>query len=605
MDFKVPPKLRQLLPGLMIMVIALVILLPQIYTKFVPVGSDITFHYNRFYDIYQQLETGKFNYYQSIYGFNSSGRIINALYGYDMAFFHGVLLWMTKSWLKMQLISSFSCLVIAGSGMYVLMRKLNIMTIFSLVGAAMYMSASPVMYYIRALGFSGWGSAVLPWIFIPAIRVIQNKNKPINPVYLGLTMSIIMNTHMLSAVLAVLAIIPFFLIGFIQTHQKKQFIIDLILSILLFVVLSLNTLVAYADVFLSNSILQPFIPKVFLDNTMTLSITDNYNNTNLGLLFGCMFVFQIVYTVLNWKQSSLVEKLMVSIGSVFLFISSSLMPWDILVKHISALTIFQFAFRFAAISYILLLASLMLTFNHFYRTSSHQKEKIFMTVILTLGILVISGANTVSNKNAKKWYDDPVSMGNNKKNMLEHNPDVIRQKLRSSDLTQVFDLIAKGTPDYLPIHDEYDSSYVYKHFSPYPTYLNEIFHNQAGYNHEVLPDGRLKVTWNTSKGDVSRQVPVIIYGHSTVELNGEKVTRQDYHTSEIGSLVISSIPGENEVIIGYKPWINMTIVLVIKIIGYLFVLVYVIFDIRRIIRDKKLHQSQTYKRKRKYHKQSS
>lgn len=51
-----------------------------IYKKVI-LGSDSVFHYNRFYEAAMQLKNGNFSYFLSLYGFQQSGRIVNALYG--------------------------------------------------------------------------------------------------------------------------------------------------------------------------------------------------------------------------------------------------------------------------------------------------------------------------------------------------------------------------------------------------------------------------------------------------------------------------------------------------------------------------------------------
>ena len=98
-------------------IISFVIISPQLYKKSIILGSDVMFHFNRFYEMSKQINTGNFNYYQSLYGFNSSGRIINAFYGWDFAFVMGLLLSIVKTWTKFQIISSFACTLIAGISM--------------------------------------------------------------------------------------------------------------------------------------------------------------------------------------------------------------------------------------------------------------------------------------------------------------------------------------------------------------------------------------------------------------------------------------------------------------------------------------------------------
>ena len=65
-------------------------------------GSDSIFHFNRFYDTSQQIKNLDFHYFISLYGFQESGRIINALYGPLFAYFQGILVLISKNWFTYQ-----------------------------------------------------------------------------------------------------------------------------------------------------------------------------------------------------------------------------------------------------------------------------------------------------------------------------------------------------------------------------------------------------------------------------------------------------------------------------------------------------------------------
>ncbi|MGX6970452.1 hypothetical protein [Vagococcus bubulae] len=566
---------KKYIPFIIITLVALFILLPQINTRFIPVGSDISFHYNRFYDLSEQIKSGNYNYFMSLYGFNSSGRIINALYGYDIAFLNGLILFFTQSWLKFQLVSSFICLIIAGIGMYFLMRVFDCDKRLSTIGAAIYMASAPIMYYVRALGFSSWGAAFLPYIFIQAIRSVKNKEKPINPVFLGLSMSLLVNTHILSAILSVLAIIPFYLVSFIHSDKKLSWIKQLCLSILIFILLSLNTLVAYIDVFLSNNILQPFIPSSFITNATYISITEMYGNRNIGIFFGTIFLFQLIYFIRNIKRTNTLEKIMTVVGGIFLLLSSSLFPWDNIVNHYPFLSVIQFPFRFSMISYVLLVPVFLKTIHSMEQHLSIKQAKVISLSLMILVGFILVEANSNMVKNAQRWQDDPVAMGNNRPNLIEKDPDVIRNNLRGPDLTKVFETIEKGTPDYLPISKETTSQEIYDAMDPYEVYEKEIFNNQKNITTTVLENGTIQLTWDNKKNSTKKkQLPLIVYDHSIVELNGKLLNKSDYETSDIGSLIITPKKGKNTVVLSYKPFVDMTYVLIIKAATTLIVILY-------------------------------
>lgn len=106
--------------------VSIIIMLPQIYEHAIIVSGDSLFHLNRFYETYKQIKTGNYSYFQTLYGFNGSARIVNALYGPYLAYLMGFFLLILKSWFKFQLVTGFLLLFISGYSMYFLARKISI-----------------------------------------------------------------------------------------------------------------------------------------------------------------------------------------------------------------------------------------------------------------------------------------------------------------------------------------------------------------------------------------------------------------------------------------------------------------------------------------------
>ena len=75
-------KITSILPYFVIVVIALIYALPQLQIRGIYVGADNAFHFNRAFEAMSRIKNLNFNNSQiSLYGFNASGRIVNALYG--------------------------------------------------------------------------------------------------------------------------------------------------------------------------------------------------------------------------------------------------------------------------------------------------------------------------------------------------------------------------------------------------------------------------------------------------------------------------------------------------------------------------------------------
>lgn len=132
---------------LFISIVSFLIMSPQIYKHSIILGNDSNFHMNRIYEIYMQIKNNTYNYFQSMYGFQQYGRIVNALYSPDFSFLQALLLLITKNWFRFQLISSFLSFCIAGITMYSLGRFCKIQYSLSLIMSFMYMSTTAIGFY--------------------------------------------------------------------------------------------------------------------------------------------------------------------------------------------------------------------------------------------------------------------------------------------------------------------------------------------------------------------------------------------------------------------------------------------------------------------------
>ena len=137
----------KLFPALVIVIGALILVLPQVLAHKMLLGSDSIFHYNRFYEAAMQLKEGNFHYFITMYGFQQSGRIINALYGPVAAYFNGALLLVGKTWFNYQILSDIAVYLLAGGSMYALLRKCKLRVSYSLGLALFYLTTYSIQYW--------------------------------------------------------------------------------------------------------------------------------------------------------------------------------------------------------------------------------------------------------------------------------------------------------------------------------------------------------------------------------------------------------------------------------------------------------------------------
>ena len=163
-------------PIAVIFVFSVLLVLPNLLTNKLILGADALFHYNRFYETAMQIKNGQFSYFISIYGFQQSGRIVNAVYGPIFAYFQGLLVLISRTWVKYQIVSNVIIYLVSALSMYKLLRYSKISQTFSLSLAIIFMTTYGIQYWSINQGFSSWGTAVLPLCLIPIIDMEAKRN---------------------------------------------------------------------------------------------------------------------------------------------------------------------------------------------------------------------------------------------------------------------------------------------------------------------------------------------------------------------------------------------------------------------------------------------
>lgn len=521
---------------LIIVVAAFVLILPQVLTKGVIAGSDFLFHYNRFYETAMQIKTGNFSYFISLFGFYSSGRIVNALYGPYFAYFQGLLVLISRNWYTYQLVSRFLMGIIAGFSMNALTKRAGVKSKISLAIAVFYMTTFSIQYWTFRQGFSSWGAAVMPWCLIPAIDFIQTKK--IAPVRLAVAVSIMVQIHMLSAFLLILAYLPFYLYGFVKSTDKKNILWNGIKAVALALVLTANVWVVLANVGRANNLVEPFInSKLYIMTVNQRSI--QWLITPIPLLL--MVLYQLYFTFKHWRHFDTLLRLVVGSFFLFLVLSSSIFPWYSINKlNLSLVNLIQFPFRFFIPATVLLLLAVALILERYFDV----KWSRWVTIGLLL-VNVVSFAQIMHLQQEKitEYYTAKHPIKNKKHTFVLGNTKAVQASFYSSNLNDLLDLIAKSTPDYLPSKkSNTDNKYV----------LYEKFVLKHTDDFKKSQDGStLIVTWNADN-DGTVSLPVAKYQDTQLVLNGKKLTSKDYLLSGIGTPTVTQRIGKNTLEVTYQ-----------------------------------------------------
>lgn len=540
--------------------ISIVIQSSQLYTKGYIFGIDSLFHMNRIYETMMQLRTGNFSYFISVFGFDQSARIVNAVYGPFISYVLGALLLVSGSWVKFQIITSFLINVLSALGVYRIARKINIPNSISIICGLYYMSTYFIGLWNYSGSFTSFGAAVVPWVLYYGIQMVSDENQNFSVVGLGLSMGIMLQTHFFSAFLVTLALIPFVGYAFFNSNKKVSFTIKMFLSVLLAVLISINVLVSLIHLMGANNIIQT-APNVLSNGAVNVTTVFNNSQANIGIIFGTLYIGQILYLILYWDKSEVFLKLMTITGGIFLFISSSWFPWDYISRIFPALeSNLQFPSRIQVIPAVLLTLS-------FGMVITRAKSKNLILFFCLGAFFSVSYSQERIINRMHTWQSDTVLASPDKlPNGI--SPEKMRSIFKKEPLSAIFDVIHKGTPDYLPLKKSI-SNLEYKELDPYGKYWEYIIKPNKKFS-KTAKQNFIEVSWNSDK-DSKVEVPIIKYKNTVIRQNGKKI---DSTTTEIGSLVVNSKKGKNTLEVSYEMPMMIKISILISVISTFFIMLF-------------------------------
>ncbi|MFC4772865.1 hypothetical protein [Enterococcus hermanniensis] len=511
---------------IIILIIAGLFVLPQLWTHKMILGADAIFHYNRFYETAQQIKTGHFSYFISIFGFQQSGRITNAVYGPVFAYFQGVLVLLAGSWFHYQVLSNFLVYVIAGCSLFKLLTYAKLNQNTALFTSIIFMTTYSINYWVLNQGFTSWGTAILPLCLIP---IVDLKNSRFPFIKMGVSMALMTQIHMLTAVMLGLIYLPFF-ISYAK-HQWKRAIIDIFKAIFIYLCLSINVWISLIVIETSDQLKMPFVNAQMSEKAINLK----------GFYWleypGCLrllLVIGLIICLVYWKAISTFTKQLLLLSGLFLLLSTSLIPWTWMVAHqIPFVSLIQFPFRFFAPFTVLYL--------FFFASIIHElrARKILSFVLIALSMLSI-GQNLKNNQQELSLWESRSLVS--KHTFVTSSEKAARQSFFSNDLGEALRTVQKSSPDYLPIyHGDANNKYV--------SYEEQILEQSPIFSKTII-DNHLELTWQAEKtGEI--QLPVILYHYSKLISGTTEIT--PIKRSNIGLPTIQQKPGKNTIHLRYDP----------------------------------------------------
>lgn len=523
------------LVALVLTAFALLLTWGQVTQQATIVGSDAIFHYNRFYDTAMQIKTGHYDYFISTFGYQQSGRIVNALYGPLFAYAQGLLVLISGNWFTYQILSRLLLSLLAGGNLYALLRQLKVRTGLALSLALFFLTTFAVQYWTIRQGFSSWGVALFPLCLLPAIRTAQTKT--VSPLKLALAVALMLQVHTLSTLLLVLTYIPFFAYALFSSEKKLCFLSQVGLAIGLCLILTANVWLPLVSLGQANKLLDPFVNKNLPNYTIDRA-SKNLLSQPQGIRYLLWGQALLSLYALKSKGQALYRLSLTCLAGLLL-LSSSWFPWDQLAgQGIHLVELIQFPFRFFLIATVLLLVCLgqgLSQAPHFYKT------KILLVLLLT-------GWGTYQNIQKEQtiiaqqyWTDTPIQL--RKHTQLLASPDEVRRSLHSQDLQAFLNLAVKSTPDYLPLYHETKEN-KYKLYESLVITPNQTFSKKRDRQQLVM-------TW-TAEDTAPLNLPVVVYADSQLTLNGRALNLETSQLSPIGTPTVIPQVGQNQLTLSYR-----------------------------------------------------
>lgn len=542
--------------SLFIISFAILLVTPQLFTRKVILGSDSIFHYNRFYEAAMQLKNGNFSYFLSLYGFQQSGRIVNALYGPFFAYLQGGLILISGTWFRYQIVSRVLLHILAESSMYALLKQCKVKTSIALSLGLLYATTFSIQYWTMRQGFSSWGAALLPYCFIPAIHYVFYQR--VDQVRLALSMALIFQIHVLSALMLAMMYLPFYLYTFVKatTSKKKETILKVLIAVILFLLLTVNVWGVLLYLRDANHLLDPFINREIGKNGID-GTARYWLYTPISLMV--LLILQFIYAIVNWKKLARWKRILHFIYFVFFFLSTGLFPWQYLVENGNTFAeLIQFPFRFFVPATILLLAITGLTVTRFV----NWRKSIAVLLFAFAGVGLIQNIMDTTDR-VKSAAQDGELISIVKHTYVEGDYQTISLTMNDSDLSQFLNLVVKPTPDYVPIYGTIGKQ------NTYDLYYENIVTNQR--TEKLIEDNYLVLTWQADEGE-ELNLPIVVYKDSILTLNGKELDKDDYNLSTIGTPTVSSQEGKNKLELRYQEpeWLFVAIfapLIVLGIIG--------------------------------------
>lgn len=340
--------------------LSVMFILPLVKTNIIFYGDDLIFQLHRILEMTTNFRNGNFFIGIYTYTFHSIGYPLNLFYPWvTLLPFVFFTLLVKNSVIAIYIgIAFYTLLTLTFT--YWTTKKFSNNNLQSFMTAVIYTFCSyrTIDIYARfALG------EFIALTFLPlcvyglyAIVLGNNKDWP----FLGFGMSFVLLSHLLSVVLYIIFLFILFILFITYKKNKKiKRIIALGKAVLISFLSSAIFLIPFLEQETYQKISQPdkmdMVAQALLPSKVIIeSLNNNLTRGDAGNTYniGIILFLAIILGIAQYKNWNRKYKIIYLLGIIFLFISTSLLPWNLIEK--TPLSIIQFPWRFLTISSYLL-----------------------------------------------------------------------------------------------------------------------------------------------------------------------------------------------------------------------------------------------------------
>lgn len=307
--------------------------------------TDAYFHLSRIHDMASYIKTLHLPLMVDIHAFANTGQAINGMYpGFSL--FPFIIITSALKPIAQYETIIFAFILLGSLLNYFVFQKLHASKLQSLTAVFATFTFINIFYSSSLNLFGVWSIYFLLPLSILSLKKISEKANYVYVMTLAASVSFVLNTHLVSAILLVLVIFCYFIYLIIHCLQKKYFVFKTILAAIISAGLSLPTLasiISFSETRLSTVQTFPLASSTLNIESMIHSLT---NPSIFGAatppIFGILLIGDIML-LSNIKHFNNNYKIIVLSIFVAQFLISPYFPWALLQK--TPVAIIQFPTR--------------------------------------------------------------------------------------------------------------------------------------------------------------------------------------------------------------------------------------------------------------------